>query len=152
MPVMGLVEGESAAQRLSRKGPLDELNAADICLGAAEGLGAAHQAGIVHRDVKPDNILIDREGNIKVADLGIASSYETDKEESDSNGPRIVEAPGLQPRGFRRRSRVVRRAPPSPRQGRRGCYCLRCRQPRSANAGRSKPRVGGEAPPAQPAR
>lgn len=72
------VDGESAADRFRRKGALQEAEAVQIALGAAEGLAAAHKAGIVHRDVKPDNILIDREGAVKIADLGLAKAFRQD--------------------------------------------------------------------------
>jgi serine/threonine protein kinase len=78
--VMDFVDGESAADRLKRKAKpggsgLTEIEACEICLGAAAGLAAAHRKGIVHRDVKPDNILIDADGHIVVADLGLAKAF-----------------------------------------------------------------------------
>jgi formylglycine-generating enzyme required for sulfatase activity/tRNA A-37 threonylcarbamoyl transferase component Bud32 len=73
--VMDYIEGETAGERLKRKGPLSEGEALQICLGAAEGLAAAHQKGIVHRDIKPDNILIGKDGSIRVIDLGLAKAF-----------------------------------------------------------------------------
>ncbi len=73
--IMDYIDGESAGDRLKRKGRLDEQEAVEIALGAAEGLAAAHRTGIVHRDVKPDNILIDKQGDVVVADLGLAKAY-----------------------------------------------------------------------------
>ena len=70
--VMELVEGETAGERVQRKGPLATGEAVQITLGAARGLAAAHAAGLVHRDVKPDNLLVSREGRVKLADLGLA--------------------------------------------------------------------------------
>jgi len=70
--VMEYVAGENARQRVQRKGRLDVNEALTIVLGAAEGLAAAHRAGLVHRDVKPDNILVSSRGEVKVADLGLA--------------------------------------------------------------------------------
>ena len=78
--IMDYVDGESAADRLRRKRRLSEQEAVEICLGAAEGLAEAHAQGIVHRDVKPDNILIDRKGAVVVADLGLAKAYSTGEE------------------------------------------------------------------------
>ncbi len=77
--VMDYIDGESAADRLKRKGVLSEVEALEVCLGAAEGLGQAHAKGIVHRDVKPDNIMIDRDGGVVVADLGLAKAFGEDE-------------------------------------------------------------------------
>ncbi|MGE3166368.1 MAG: SUMF1/EgtB/PvdO family nonheme iron enzyme [Planctomycetota bacterium] len=74
--VMEYVEGETAAERVARKGPLSQTEAARVLLGAAHGLAAAHRSGVVHRDVKPDNILISQKGAVKVADLGLAKAIE----------------------------------------------------------------------------
>jgi hypothetical protein len=72
--VMQFVDGESAGERVNRKGRLPELEAVQICLGAARGLAEAHRKGIVHRDVKPDNIMVDTDGHVRVADLGLAKA------------------------------------------------------------------------------
>ena len=70
--VFEYVEGRSLKE-LVREKPLDVAEAGRILGQVAEGLAAAHQAGIVHRDVKPQNILIDRQGHAKVTDFGIAT-------------------------------------------------------------------------------
>ncbi len=74
--VLELVEGETLKQRIKRMGrlPVDEAVAYAIEIGRA--LSAAHAAHLVHRDVKPQNVLIDREGRAKVTDFGIARSLE----------------------------------------------------------------------------
>jgi serine/threonine-protein kinase len=69
---MEYVDGASAAEVLASRGRLPVHEAAAIVLAAAEGLGAAHALGILHRDVKPANLLIARDGRIKVADFGVA--------------------------------------------------------------------------------
>jgi serine/threonine-protein kinase len=70
--VMELVEGEDLAARLRRSGRLAPWQIARIGLDVARGLGVAHQRGIVHRDVKPGNILLAADGRAMVTDFGIA--------------------------------------------------------------------------------
>ena len=83
--VMDFVDGESAGDRLKRKGErMSEKEAVAICLGAAEGLAEAHRKGVVHRDVKPDNIMIGKDGRVRVTDLGLAKATARDE---DSNAP-----------------------------------------------------------------
>jgi serine/threonine protein kinase len=75
--VMEFVEGISLSQLLSHKaGRLDALCAASIACQVADGLRAAHGAGIIHRDIKPDNILIRKDGQAKIADFGISRILE----------------------------------------------------------------------------
>ncbi len=70
--IMELVVGESARQRVERKGPLPVGEALALLYEAALGLGEAHRLGLVHRDIKPDNLLVSHSGQVKVADLGLA--------------------------------------------------------------------------------
>jgi tRNA A-37 threonylcarbamoyl transferase component Bud32/tetratricopeptide (TPR) repeat protein/TolB-like protein len=69
--VMPLIEGESLRDRLTREGPLPVEQGIRICREIAEALDYAHQQGVVHRDLKPDNVLLS-EGHAVVADFGIA--------------------------------------------------------------------------------
>ena len=70
--VMEFVEGETVRERVRRKGRLGVDEAVTIAFCAARGLAVAHARGIVHRDIKPDNIMVSRTGEVKVADLGLA--------------------------------------------------------------------------------
>jgi formylglycine-generating enzyme required for sulfatase activity/tRNA A-37 threonylcarbamoyl transferase component Bud32 len=71
--VMEFVEGETLSQIVQDRGPMTIHDALDATLQAARGLDHAHSAGIVHRDVKPGNLLRTADGSIKVLDLGLAS-------------------------------------------------------------------------------
>jgi tetratricopeptide (TPR) repeat protein/predicted Ser/Thr protein kinase len=68
---MAYVDGDKLTDVIER-GRADLHEALDITIQICEGLGKAHQAGIVHRDVKPDNILINKDGHVKILDFGIA--------------------------------------------------------------------------------
>lgn len=70
--VMEYVDGEDARRRVVRKGPLSVGETLAIILGAGSGLSEAHRRQMVHRDVKPDNILVSTAGLVKIADLGLA--------------------------------------------------------------------------------
>jgi eukaryotic-like serine/threonine-protein kinase len=70
--VMEYVDGATLAQLVREQGPLDPDGAARLLCQAADALAAAHRAGIVHRDVKPSNILVTPAGQVKLTDFGIA--------------------------------------------------------------------------------
>lgn len=76
---MEFVDGETVTDWLERE-PRDWAEIVEVFRAAAAGLMAAHQAGIVHRDVKPDNLLITADGIVKVMDLGLAVALEAGAE------------------------------------------------------------------------
>jgi serine/threonine-protein kinase len=76
--VMEYVAGRSLGHVLEDRGPLPAAEVVDYMAQAARGLAHAHERGIVHRDVKPHNILLSKEGQIKVLDLGLSALMEAD--------------------------------------------------------------------------
>jgi eukaryotic-like serine/threonine-protein kinase len=74
--VMECVDGESLAERLRRDGPLDPVLVTELALQACAGLEHAHRARLIHRDVKPANLLLTTDGTLKIADFGIAHAAE----------------------------------------------------------------------------
>jgi eukaryotic-like serine/threonine-protein kinase len=74
--VFEYVEGQTLKERIRHFGRLDVPEAVAYAIEIARALGAAHERGIVHRDVKPQNILVDEEGSAKVTDFGIARTLE----------------------------------------------------------------------------
>ena len=81
--VMEYIEGPSLQQLLHRRGRLDIATACEYARQAALGLQHAHEIGLVHRDVKPGNLVVDPTGTVKVLDLGLAR-YEDEQDKGDS--------------------------------------------------------------------
>jgi serine/threonine protein kinase len=76
--VMEYIEGESLGERLRREGSLPEAEAVRVIAQVGEALHWAHQRRLIHRDVKPDNILLGVDGQAKLADLGLCKNLEGD--------------------------------------------------------------------------
>ncbi|MFN8034764.1 MAG: protein kinase [Acidimicrobiia bacterium] len=72
--VMELVDGVTLRALLDERGPLPVTRAVDITMQVADALSHAHHDGLVHRDIKPGNVLVERNGRVKVTDFGIAKS------------------------------------------------------------------------------
>jgi tRNA A-37 threonylcarbamoyl transferase component Bud32 len=77
--VFEYIDGENLKELVVRKGRLDVREALEIALEIARGLGFAHDHGLVHRDVKPQNVLLNGDGGAKVTDFGIARSLDVDR-------------------------------------------------------------------------
>ncbi|WP_182870969.1 WD40 repeat domain-containing serine/threonine protein kinase [Stieleria mannarensis] len=75
--VMELVEGADLGRIVRERGPLEVADACEITRQAALGLQHAHDNGILHRDVKPSNLMLTTDGTVKLLDLGLAGSIET---------------------------------------------------------------------------
>ena len=70
--VMELIEGITLKSYIEKKGFLENKEAIGIAIQVAQGIAVAHEQHIIHRDIKPQNMIISRDGNVKVADFGIA--------------------------------------------------------------------------------
>lgn len=84
--VMELVEGITLKTFIERKGKLEVKEAVGIAIQIASGLEAAHDNHIIHRDIKPQNIIISREGKVKVTDFGIAKAATSNTISSNAMG------------------------------------------------------------------
>jgi eukaryotic-like serine/threonine-protein kinase len=87
--VTELLDGETLHEALG-KGPLPLKKALDVGLQVAEGLAAAHGKGIVHRDVKPENVFLMKDGHAKLLDFGLARHEVSSREPSDTRSPTLA--------------------------------------------------------------
>jgi eukaryotic-like serine/threonine-protein kinase len=76
--VTELVEGETLANRLRRDGPMPPADAVAVAIDIARALAAAHARGLIHRDIKPGNVMLLPDGRVKVVDFGIARAAGSD--------------------------------------------------------------------------
>ena len=82
--VMEYVDGRTVSDIIRNDGPLSPKQAARVAADVASALGFAHAKGVVHRDVKPGNVILTRNGEVKVADFGLVKRL---TEETDSKDP-----------------------------------------------------------------
>jgi serine/threonine protein kinase/Tfp pilus assembly protein PilF len=88
------IEGESLGQRLDR-GPIELLEVLEVGIQVASALAAAHAAGIIHRDIKPDNIMLRRDHVVKVLDFGLAKLSEQARAALDAEHQQVTTTPGM---------------------------------------------------------
>ncbi|HEX5050365.1 MAG TPA: bifunctional serine/threonine-protein kinase/formylglycine-generating enzyme family protein [Planctomycetota bacterium] len=88
--VLEFVDGESATQRVRRLGRMPAREAITVITAAAAGLAEAHGHGLVHRDVKPSNVLIARSGRVKIADLGLVRPALEARQDAASGDETVV--------------------------------------------------------------
>ena len=81
--VMDFIEGESLKTKIENKGIIEEKDAILYAIQLCAALGAAHKRGIIHRDIKPHNILLNQDDQIKLTDFGIAKSISVASQETD---------------------------------------------------------------------
>src|SRR5207302_703851 len=144
--VMAYVDGESVAAKLKRRGRLPSEEARRIMLETSDALGAAHALGIIHRDVKPDNILLEgSRGRVVVTDFGIAKAL------SSTTGSATLTATGvaigtphyMSPEQAAGDREIDGRLPGAPQPRRRG----RAWAPPAARAGATRARRRGRRDP-----
>ena len=91
--VMELIEGMTLKQYIQKRGRLSSTECVGISIQAADALFTAHKAGIIHRDIKPDNIIITTNGNVKISDFGIARMQSSDTMTVDACGSVYYSSP-----------------------------------------------------------
>ena len=92
---MEFVDGGSLLERVKRGGRLKPSEAVGHVLQAARGLAFAHEHGLIHRDIKPDNLMLNRQGLIKVADLGLVKQILPGLPGDEPAGEQTTAVPGL---------------------------------------------------------
>ena len=90
--IMEYVEGHTVHEHLVKEGPYSEAEALAIAIQVAKALNHAHKAGLIHRDVKPKNILITKDGVAKLADMGLARAV-SDREAAEAEAGKAFGTP-----------------------------------------------------------
>jgi serine/threonine protein kinase len=90
--VMDYVQGVNLDRVVSQQGPLTVPQALDYLIQAARGLEAAHEKGIIHRDIKPGNLIIDHGGTVRVLDLGLARIVDANNPFSKTTSGRLTQS------------------------------------------------------------
>ena len=98
--VMEYVEGITLKTYIEKKGQLNFKEAISIAIQVGRGIEAAHQKGIIHRDIKPQNIIISTEGKVKVTDFGIARAASSNTIHADVMGSVHYSSPEQARNGF----------------------------------------------------
>lgn len=88
--IMEYIDGASLGSLIRKRGPMSPIEAVHYLRQAAEGLAHAHDAGLIHRDVKPDNLLVDRQGTVKILDLGLARFVDDDHSLTIEHNDKVV--------------------------------------------------------------
>ena len=84
--VMELVSGHTLRDTITKESPMPATRALALMEPVLSALGSAHRAGLIHRDVKPENVLIADDGRVKVADFGLAKAISTDTQHTATKG------------------------------------------------------------------
>ena len=94
--VLPFYEGETLERRLARRPPMPLAAGLDIAIKLTKAIASLHRAGIIHRDIKPDNVMLEPDGGLKLIDLGVARLRQFDEGESlEVPGTRSYMAPEL---------------------------------------------------------
>jgi formylglycine-generating enzyme required for sulfatase activity len=94
---MELIQGVSLKEKIDKGGPLDELTAIDYTMQLADALSFAHEQNVLHRDVKPPNVLLDQHGVPKLTDFGLAKLVGEHQHSVTAPGPSLMGTPGFMP-------------------------------------------------------